>query len=350
MKMSVSYRYLNTNLDLLEGFGFPREMSLSTLNLTEGILQDLNGRMSIELFLNLMNQAAKTLSDPHIALRLGHKFRVATFAETGSVYVYCKSLEDVIKMNGKYQKLAIDVGNVASVNDGPDRNFMTFTPYYEDMERYRPITDIVMGAYFTAYHWLSWGSGEEMLGVKLPYAAPDDLKTHESIFQMPLHFNAKQISLQFSDAAMRDTLISYDPERLVRIKAKLDGMIGENASIESFETLVDAAIRAAIKNGHVTSHVVADRMGVTWSAFRTALRRSGSVFRDRVDDIRQALFQNYVAEGLSFSQIAMALAYNDQAAMNRAFRRWYGMTPTQWKAAHFEEGARVSNEVAVESD
>lgn len=339
MKMSLSYRYLDANLDLLASFGFPRNLSLTTLNLTEEIFQNLDMRMPVAPFLDLLNHAAQRLSDPHIALRLGHKFRVATFAETGSVYGYCKDLEAVIKMNAQYQKLAIDVGNVACVREGVDRNFMTFTPYYEDMERYRPITDVIMGSYFTAYHWLSWGSGEDMLGVQLPYAEPENLKTHESIFQMPIQFNAKQTSLQFSDIAMRDTLISYNPERLVRLKKRLDGMIGQAVCSDSFDTSVDAAIRAAIKNGNVTSHIVADRMGLTWSAFRTALKRSGPVFRDRVDAVRQDMFKDCLAEGQNFSQIAMELAYNDQAAMNRAFRRWYGMTPTQWKKAQSKEVA-----------
>jgi AraC-like DNA-binding protein len=35
--------------------------------------------------------------------------------------------------------------------------------------------------------------------------------------------------------------------------------------------------------------------------------------------------------GKSFAQISMSLAYNDQPAMNRAFKRWFGMTPSQWR-------------------
>lgn len=342
MKMTLSYRYLNTNLGLLAGFGFSREKSLSFLNIGEDAFKNPDARLSVEPFLELLNFASEALDDPQLALRVGHKFRVATFAETGSVYGYCKNLEAVIEMNDQYQKLAIDVGKVKFVQDGPDQNFMVFAPHYEDMERYRPITDVIMGAYFGAYHWLSWGSGEEILGVQLPYAAPESLKTHEAIFQIPIQFNARQTSLQFSDIAMADTLMSFNPERLVRIKTRLDNMIGQGACTKSFDTSVDAAILAAIKNGHITSHVVADRMGLTWSAFRTALKRSGPVFRDRVDAVRQALFHEYLAEGQSFSQIALGLAYNDQPAMNRAFRRWYSMTPSQWKAARNSDEALAS--------
>ena len=52
-----------------------------------------------------------------------------------------------------------------------------------------------------------------------------------------------------------------------------------------------------------------------------------------MDQVRKALFIEKFEAGYSFSQIAMDLAYNDQAAMNRAFRRWFGMTPSEWRRA-----------------
>ncbi len=341
MKMTLSYRYLSANLDLLAGFGFSRDLSLKTLNMTETMFNAGEARLEIDRFLEVLDLAAKTLSSPNIALRLGHKFRVSTFAETGSVYGYCETLEDVIQMNGQYQKLAIDAGEISYVRGDKGEHYMNFAPFFTDVEKYRPIIDIIMGAYGTAYRWLSWGSGEDILDVELPYKQPSRIEDHEAIYQTTILFNAERTCIHFSEAAIQQKLTTRDPEKLRHAKMKLDRLLGAQAACASFDAAVDAAILAAIRNGHVTSHIVADRMNLTWSAFRTHLKTSGFKFRDRLDHVRQDLFRKHYHAGHSFSQIAMALAYNDQPAMNRAFRRWYGMTPTQW--GETQEATKLSD-------
>jgi len=67
------------------------------------------------------------------------------------------------------------------------------------------------------------------------------------------------------------------------------------------------------------------------STFRTKLNESGTGMRQRLDRIRKTMFIEKHEKGQSLSEIAIGLAYNDQAAMNRAFSRWFGMTPSEWR-------------------
>ena len=55
-------------------------------------------------------------------------------------------------------------------------------------------------------------------------------------------------------------------------------------------------------------------------------------FRDLLEEERKQRFRQLHASGESFAAIAQALAYNDQAAFNRAFKRWYNMSPSQYAA------------------
>ena len=129
---------------------------------------------------------------------------------------------------------------------------------------------------------------------------------------------------------MTQKLTTYDVEKLTRAQAQLDQLLGSETAAASLDAAVEAAIRGAIGSGRITTHVVADRMRLDWPELKAELQQSGPGFRDRVDAIRKKMFVEYYEKGHSFAEISQALAYNDQPAFNRAFKRWYGMSPTQW--------------------
>ena len=331
MKMTLSHRYLSANLDILDKFGFPRDRALGILGLDAAKLENSSDRMSLDPFIDCINAAAIFTSDPNIALRMGYKFRVGTFGQTGNLYAYCETLKEVIPMNDRYQKVAIDAGHVEYLKDPSGGHHMCFRPYYSDVIRYRPITDMIMASYVTTYRWLTWGSGEDILSTHLPYPKPVDISAHEEIFKSNLVFESENTCLEFSEVAMSQTITTHDPERLSRAQLKLDKILGVQMATQSFEQAVMAAIQGAVESGQVSSHIVAERMGLSWSALRTQLNASGEGMRSRLDRVRKSMFIEQQKSGQSFSEIAMSLAYNDQAAMNRAFRRWFGMTPSEWR-------------------
>ena len=331
MKMTLSHRYLNTNLSLLDSLGFPTAMALETLGIDESRLKLSLERMDLDRFVDCLNAAADYTSDPNIALRLGHKFRVGNFGQTGSLYSYCKTLDEIIQMNNRYQKIAIDVGSVESVVDKSGQYRMFFRPYYDDLEKYRPITDMIMATYMTSYNWLTWGSGEGVLSTHLPYDCPQDISAHQEIFRSDFVFGSDEIFMEFSAETASHILTTHDPEKLAQAKVKLDKILGMQMDAHAFEEAVEAAIRGALSTGQISTHIVAERLGMSWSILRTRLNETGEGFRPRLDRIRKLKFMEDYQAGKSFAQIAMSLAYNDQPAMNRAFKRWFGMTPSQWR-------------------
>ena len=331
MKMTLSHQYLSVNLDILDKLGFPKEKALEVMGLDETALAASHDRMSLDRFQACLAAAAKFTSDSNIGLRLGHKFRVGTFGTTGSLYSYCENLKQVMEMNNLYQKVAIDAGQIEYIQDADGGHHLCFHPYYSDQTRYRQITDMIMASCVTAYRWLAWGSGEDIICAQLPYAPPDQISTYVDILQTRVEFASDRISLQFPDAAVTQKITTRNPEFLARARITLDNILGEQRNSFSFETAVDTAIRGAIETGQVTSQIIADRMGLSAPALRSQLNDTGRGVRERLDKVRKSLFIEKFNAGHTFAQIAVDLAYNDQPAMNRAFRRWHGMTPTQWR-------------------
>jgi AraC-like DNA-binding protein len=61
------------------------------------------------------------------------------------------------------------------------------------------------------------------------------------------------------------------------------------------------------------------------------LKREGASYKSIYDDVRKALTQQYLTEtDLSINQIAALLGFNDASNFRRLFKRWFGISPSQF--------------------
>ena len=58
-----------------------------------------------------------------------------------------------------------------------------------------------------------------------------------------------------------------------------------------------------------------------------------------LDGFREAEAERLLASGrVPLSDVAFQLGFSDQTAWNRAFRRWKGMSPTEWRQVRSGRG------------
>lgn len=339
MKLTLSIRFMLEQFERLEALGFARAAAMQAANLTPQDCESLDTRVPLKHMVEMFKAAEIALDDPNIGLHSGFNFRVATYAKTGSIYGYCKNMPQVIKTNAKYQRIAIDAGEISyeqslDVETGHIRHFMTFNPYMNDVETYRHVIDSIAGAYCTAYRWLSWSSGEDVLHMDLPYNVPDDTSEHERLFRCPIRFNQPCLRMEFSEKNIGHDITTYDPEKFARAEAELMAVLDSEDQCDGLKIAVKTAMRASLENGKIGTHIIAERMDKTWSVLRRQLTDANLSYRDLLEKTRQEMFHECLERGRSFSEISQDLAYNDQAAFTKAFKRWYGVSPRQWKAAY----------------
>ena len=112
----------------------------------------------------------------------------------------------------------------------------------------------------------------------------------------------------------------------------LDELLNRGNESENFMATLRASTQSAMAEGHVSLPIVAERMKISERQLRNKMKSLKLSFRDMLEEERKQRFLKLHEKGESFASIAQALAYNDQAAFNRAFKRWYNMSPTQYSA------------------
>ncbi len=72
---------------------------------------------------------------------------------------------------------------------------------------------------------------------------------------------------------------------------------------------------------------LAHELHMSLRTLRRRLLDEGTSFRQLQDEVRQALAEELLAEGLKLEQVAITLGYGEVSNFIRAYRRWKGVTP-----------------------
>jgi AraC-like DNA-binding protein len=101
---------------------------------------------------------------------------------------------------------------------------------------------------------------------------------------------------------------------------------------DEFPEQVRAILRTALLTGHGNADQIASLFSMHSRTLHRRLTVAGTSFRALVDEIRFEIACQMLAEtDADVSHVANVLNYADSSAFTRAFRRWSGTTPAQWR-------------------
>ncbi len=108
-------------------------------------------------------------------------------------------------------------------------------------------------------------------------------------------------------------------------KVKTTQRIGAIEKVESY-------IRGALPTGNCSIERCAAKLGVSVRTLQARLAADGARFSELVEGQRAGIARTHLREStLSLDEIADRLGYGEQTSFGRAFKRWTGQTPQQFR-------------------
>ncbi len=177
------------------------------------------------------------------------------------------------------------------------------------------------------------GPGWKPLEIRFSHRKPDDVQPYRNFFHAPLVFNADRNAVVFAGDWLSHPMPLADPE-LHRLLMK------QIAAIESrYADDFPAQVRSVLWPALLTGQARLDRIAALFSMHSRTLSRRlndfGTSFQALLDEGRFEIARQMLEDPrMGVNQIAMTLDYADASAFTRAFRRWSGTTPAQWRQNH----------------
>ena len=151
----------------------------------------------------------------------------------------------------------------------------------------------------------------------------------------PIKWNARKARLIFHRSDLALPFTQYNRELLEMLDTVLEGRLTEDARNDSsYSQQVRWHLHRRLSGGRPNLANIAQDMAVSERSLQRYLRREGHSFQTILSETRRELAKDYLAQPeYEFSEIAFLLAYEDQGSFFRAFQKWEGQTPSQWREA-----------------
>ena len=277
--------------------------------------------------------AAEETRCPHFGLLLGqrHEQQLSMLGPIGFLMQNSPSVGEALRNLNRYLHLHVEGGTCALQLHRGEAVY-TFTI---DLPGIIGVDQMLDSATATLFKFMRMLCGREWLPSAVCYAhrSPADTTPYRNLFRAPVLFDQEITGLYFPASCLELPVPNADPDRCNLIQSYI-------AEIEQqYSGDFPGQMRNVVRTMLPTGKCAADRLAELFSMhLRTLQRRladNGTTFEAIVDETRQEIATHHLAKkNTSISQLSAILGYHDSRAFIRAFRRWTGATPTEWRTRH----------------
>ena len=160
-----------------------------------------------------------------------------------------------------------------------------------------------------------------------------DVSAYERFFDAPVIAGAAHTELVFPRDVLGVPLTTADPNLLDVLLPTAEHALAKPRGAPPFLDGVRRAVRRGMVEGNGQLDDVARRLGLSTRSLQRRLREEGTSFQAVRDETRQSLADRYLNEDLSMAEISFLLGFSAPSAFFRAFKRWTGSTPLEYRDA-----------------
>ncbi|RMI35469.1 AraC family transcriptional regulator [Nocardia stercoris] len=148
-----------------------------------------------------------------------------------------------------------------------------------------------------------------------------------------IDFGAPHAEITFVDAGNLPT--GSDPHLGTMLRHYAELVLSASRPVPTAQDSLRIAIAAALRDGDLTLSGVARRVGTSPRTLQRRLYESGTSWRREVETVRNDEAVRYLSEtDLPVQSVATRLGYTDARALRRAFQRWTGRGPDEYRRLH----------------
>lgn len=288
------------------------------------LLDDPENFISYQSLGRIVGAVAEALNCPHLGLTIAESCGLAQLGPVAEIAAQAPHVGAALMDFVGHMPLFDRGGMVSLVADKETVNFS-----FKVVEPDVPAADIIReGSVAIMVHVLRdlCGASWEPELVMFPHRARGSLSPYRKYFRAPVNFNASMAGCVFAARWLDQPMAKANPKLRTSLLQK-----AAPPTNESFADLIRREIQLTMPAG-LSEAAVALSLDLDCSTLRRRLAREGASFRAIVQEIRYQHARELIRESeLTLAEVAAVLGFGELSVFSRAFRRWSGKTPSEWR-------------------
>jgi AraC-like DNA-binding protein len=312
---------------LVRSLGVDPEPIMRAAGLPPDAFDDPSHRIPFAALARFLSDAAVRTACPHFGLLAGRIWHLADLGAPGEIVRHSptlgRALQEFVLLQHRNSSAAMAF---LLQRDGvADFGYAVYDPQARGTLQ---VYDTAIAVATNMIRELC-GEGFSPSEVFLPHRAPADTSPYRRFFRAPVRFDAEFCALRFP-ASLLSHLI--EGARAGHLRSALADLSSRGKA--DLVQAVHRALRTLLLVGKSSGTDVARALAMHRRTLNRRLGAAGTTFQQVLDSVRFALAKELLeGSSIALDDVAAALGYAGIAPFMRAFRRWSGTTPGEWRKA-----------------
>jgi AraC-like DNA-binding protein len=286
-------------------------------------------RVRTEVVERIFELVERATGDPCIGLAIGQQVRGVALHAVGYAWLASATLHDAMSRLARSTRVLADVwrGELREESDG-----LRFVVRYVGGRPLRPLSrpDAILAGIAKLCR-VTYGEAFTPLEVTVEREAPACARQFAEWFRAPVVWGAANPSLLCRREDLARPLVTTNPG----VAVASDKLVADYLARLDRDDVVAQVKRALLghfPSGAPAQGTIARTLNVSSRTLHRRLADAGTSFEKLLDETRKDLAAEYVRRSdYAVGEIAYLLGFAETSSFNRAFRRWTGKSPTEFR-------------------
>jgi AraC-like DNA-binding protein len=314
----------------LDGAGLNARALCAEAGIDHDALGVSQPRCTSEKLSRLWLLAVQRAGDPAIALRAAQLSQPSTFDVLGYAMMSSQNLHTALERLVRYLLVISDAAAIDMTERAGECRL--------DLELFGGALPVPGQRYefdlLALLNFCRWMIGRELTprSVTFTHAPAVDVQRYAEAFGCPARFGASRNSLLFARADLALPLPTANP-MLAELHDRFAGEHIERLDTARTSFKCRELIVSRLPDGEPKREAIAKALCMSERTFQRRLLEEGTSFQQLLDGTRRELAERYLQQRqLSLSEAAYLLGFSDQGNFTRACKRWFALTPGQYRS------------------
>lgn len=280
-------------------------------------------------YCRVMEEAARASGFDNFGLHYGKQFKPQSLGLIGYVGLCSATLEqalhNVVNAFPYHQH-----NTLTRLVDKGDRWRLDYQVRHGAILCRRQDAELTLGMFLNLIRHVAgkhWAPRE----VHFEHPRPGQWHEHCKVFDAPVWFDQPYNSLLIAKQDLTRSMPDSDP-MLLTVMQDAIRRLNRATPQQSLADRARTQVHLLLLKGEPVLEDVAGKLGMSSWSLQRRLREEGLTFSALVDKVRCEMATHYLQQRqLPISEMALLLGYSEVSAFSRAFRRWFGISPRQWR-------------------
>jgi AraC-like DNA-binding protein len=328
--MSVSVVFVRSLIDELKRRGVEPAALLAKSGIRSEDVVDIRASIEPQQCEVLIDSAVELTNDESIGLSIGANSSVNALQLFGHLLLAQPTIRDAFAAAQRYSKLVAQ-GPSWRLIERDDVAIWGITPMLPPGRLVRVLMDYAVSVTCRIARPL-FPAGERLHAVCFQHQAPEYRERYGEVFGSPAIFGHEVNGVIFARSFLDHEQSHADRTVAGLLREAADQLMREREQMIQVTAQVRAFLRYSADLSAVTLAKTARQLCIGTRILRRRLLEEGTSFRELLDEARcrvacDALSQREV----SIVAVAESLGFSEPSAFFRAFKRWTGTTPRQFR-------------------